>query len=318
MPKAWEKTLGQPFGFTTPGTRVEMDQRKAQLEQDKLYRERQGKVRDDILMMADTAQKRFMETGDTKYLDAVVQAKNDIFAANNITDDNFVTISPNMWGLVDDAGFFTNSPNPYPVIENLAKFGLGWQGMVKGEKLMNKHFVEKFMKGAAKGGRQAKGPWLAKVAGTVLGGASAVAVADFGYEGMLDIMNRAGQAKKWMKDDNVRVGMWDSILGHNVPEALTFGGEGINRPSLDERKKEAFESFAWDAAITSTFFGARPLYYGIRQGIGAWPFKMFKPRPTKDPGVVTNLELLDASIHSDGWDRKERLRKDQMNGGLIQ
>ena len=99
-----------------------MDQRKAELEQDKLYRERQGKVRDDILMMADTAQRRFRETGDTKYLDAVVQAKNDIFAANNITDDNFVTISPNMWGLVDDAGFFTNSPNPYPVIENLAKF----------------------------------------------------------------------------------------------------------------------------------------------------------------------------------------------------
>ena len=313
MPKAWEKTLGQPFGFTTPGTRVEMDQRKAELEQDKLYRERQGKVRDDILMMADTAQKRFMETGDTKYLDAVVQAKNDIFAANNITDDNFVTISPNMWGLVDDAGFFTNSPNPYPVIENLAKFGLGWQGMVKGEKLMNKHFVEKFLKGAAKGGRQSKGPWLARTAGVVLGGASAVAVADFGYEGMLDIMNRAGQAKKWMKDDNVRVGMWDSILAANVPEALTFGGEGINRPSLDERKKEAFESFAWDAAITSTFFGARPLYYGIRQGIGAWPFKMFKPRPTKDPGVVTNLELLDAeqaliSKYGSGAIAKEQMK----------
>ena len=293
-PKAWEKNYGEPFGFTTPGTRVDLEQRKTQLQQLKLQREAQGKVRDDILMLADTARNRFIETGDVKYLDAVVQAKDKIFAANNFTDDTFATISPDMWGLVDDAGFFTNSPDPYPVIENLAKFGLGWQGMVKGEKLMNKHFVEKFMKGAATGGRRAKGPFWAKTIGAVLGGASAVAVADFGYEGMLDIMNRAGQAKKWMKDDNMRIGMWDSILAHNVPDALTFGGEGINRPSFDERKKEAFEAFAWDAAITSAFFGARPLYYGIRQAVGAVPFKMFKPRPTKDPGVVGNLELLEA------------------------
>ena len=129
-PKAWEKPLGEPFGFPTPGTRVQQDQRKAELQQMKLYRAAQGKVRDDILMLADTAQKRFMETGDTKYLDAVVQAKNDIFNAHNMTDDNFVNISPDMWGLVDEAGFFTNSPNPYPVIENMASFGGGWYGMV--------------------------------------------------------------------------------------------------------------------------------------------------------------------------------------------
>ena len=61
-PKAWDKPLGEPFGFTTPGTRVQQDQRKAELEQMKLYRAAQGKVRDDILMLADTAQKRFMET----------------------------------------------------------------------------------------------------------------------------------------------------------------------------------------------------------------------------------------------------------------
>ena len=280
-PKKYEKTLGQPFGFTTPGTRVELEQRKSQLQQFKLDREAKGKIRDDILMIADTARNRFKETGDVKYLDAAVKAKNKLFNANNFTDDTFITISPDMWGLVDDAGYFTNSPNPYPVIENLAKFGLGWQGMVKGEKLMNKHFVEKFMKGATKGGRQAKGPFWAKTIGAVVGGASAVAVADFGYEGMLDIMNRAGQAKKWMKDDNMRIGMWDSILAHNVPDALTFGGEGINRPSFDERKKEAFESFAWDAAITSAFFGARPLYYGLRQAVGAVPFKMFKAKTYK-------------------------------------
>jgi hypothetical protein len=298
-PEAWHKGYGQPFGLETKydqigGKRVDVDQRKSELEQAKLYRATQGRVRDDILMLADTARSRFMETGDTKYLDAVVQAKNDIFAAQNVTDDNFVTIGNEVWGLRDEMGLFTNSPDPYPVIEGLEKMGLGWYGMIKGEKLINKHFVEKFLKGAAKGGRQSKGPWLARTAGAVLGGASAVAVADFGNEIMLDVMNRAGQAKKWMKDDSIRVGMWDAILAENVPEAMTFGGEGINRPGFDERKKEAFEAFAWDAAITSAFFGARPLYYGIRQGIGAWPFKMFKPRPTKDPGVVSNLELLEA------------------------
>ena len=298
-PEAWHKGYGQPFGLETKydqigGNRVDVDQRKSELEQAKLYRATQGRVRDDILMLADIARSRFMETGDTKYLDAVVQAKNDIFAGQNITDDNFVTIGNEVWGLRDEMGFFTSSPDPYPVIEGLEKMGLGMYGMIKGEKLMNKHFVEKFLKGAAKGGRQTKGPWLARTAGAVLGGASAVAVADFGNEIMLDIMNRAGQAKKWMKDDNIQVGMWDAILAENVPEAMTFGGEGINRPGFDERKKEAFEAFAWDAAITSAFFGARPLYYGIRQGIGAWPFKMFKPRPTKDPGVVSNLELLEA------------------------
>jgi len=298
-PEAWHKGFGQPFGIETQydqvgGRRVDVDQRKSELEQAKLYRATQGRVRDDILMLAETAKNRFKETGDTKYLDAVVQAKNDIFAAQNITDDNFVTIGNEIWGLRDEMGFFTSSPDPYPVIEGLEKAGLGWYGMIKGEKLMNKHFVEKFLKGAAKGGKQSKGPWLARTAGAVLGGASAVAVADFGNELMLDVMSRAGQAKKWMEDDNVRVGMWDAILAENVPEFATFGGEGINRPGFDERKKEAFESFAWDAAITSAFFGARPLYYGIRQGIGAWPFRMFKPRPTKDPGVVSNLELLEA------------------------
>ena len=59
-------------------------------------------------MIAETAKNRFKETGDTKYLDAVVQAKNDIFAANNITDDNFVTISPEVWGMRDEMGFFSN------------------------------------------------------------------------------------------------------------------------------------------------------------------------------------------------------------------
>ena len=291
-PERWQKGYGQPFGFET-ASQEEIDQRKSELEEFKIYRAAQGKVRDDILMLAETAKNRFKETGDTKYLDAVVQAKNDIFTANNITDDNFVTISPDVWGMRDEMGFFSNSPEPYPIIEGLGKGLLGWQGMNIGMKMVNKHYVEKFLKGAAKGANSKKS-FYSKAAGAVLGGASAVAVADFGYENMLDVMSQAGQAKKWMADDSVRVGMWDAILAEAVPESWTFGGEGINRPSLDVRKKEAFDAFAWDTAITAGFFGARPLYYGLRQGIGAWPFKMMKPRPTKDPGVVTNLELMKA------------------------
>jgi hypothetical protein len=291
-PERWQKDYGQPFGFET-ASQADIDQRKSELEEFKIYRAAQGKVRDDILMLAETAKNRFKETGDTKYLDAVVQAKNDIFAANNITDENFVTISPEVWGMHDEMGLFTNSPEPYPIIEGLGKGLLGWKGMTLGMKTVNKHYIEKFLKGAAKGAHSKKS-FYAKTAGAVLGGASAVAVADFGYENMLDVMSRAGQAKKWMEDDSVRVGMWDAILAENVPDAMTFGGEGINRPSMDIRKKEAFDAFAWDGAITSMFFGARPLYYGLRQGLGAWPFKMMKPRPTKDPGVVTNLELLKA------------------------
>ena len=113
-PEAWHKGFGQPFGIETQydqvgGRRVDVDQRKSELEQAKLYRATQGRVRDDILMLAETAKNRFKETGDTKYLDAVVQAKNDIFAAQNITDDNFVTIGNEIWGLRDEMGFFTLS-----------------------------------------------------------------------------------------------------------------------------------------------------------------------------------------------------------------
>ena len=43
-------------------------------------------------------------------------------------------------------------------------------------------------------------------------------------------MNRAGQAKKWREDPNIRAGLMDSMLAEVMPESLTFGGEGINRP----------------------------------------------------------------------------------------
>jgi len=273
-------------------TQADIDQRRVVQEQNKLYREKIDRVGNDILMMAETAKNQFQKTGDAKYLDTVVQAKNDIFNNEKLTDDHFVSISDDTFGLADQYGLFTNAPNPYPMIEAIEKMGLGTYGMIKGQKLMNKHYVERFLKGAAKGSHQKK-TWLAKTAGAVLGGASAVAVADYGNEFMLDLQSRAGQAQKWMEDDNIRVGMWDAMLGTAMPESWTFGGEGINRPGLDQRKKMAFEAFAWDAAITSAFFGARPLYYGTRKLIGL-PFKMFKPKPSIDPSIVKATDLLAA------------------------
>ena len=273
-------------------TQADIDQRRVVQEQNKIAREQLDRVGNDILMMAETAKEKFKKDGDPAVLDLVVQAKNDIFNNENLTDDNFVSISDDTFGLIDQYGLFTNAPNPYPVIEAMEKMGLGYYGMVKGQKLMNKHYVEKFLKGAGQGAHRKK-TWLAKTAGAVLGGASAVAVADYGNEFMLDLQSRAGQAQKWMEDDNIRVGMWDAMLGTAMPESWTFGGQGINRPNLDQRKKMAFEAFAWDGAITSAFFGARPLYYGTRKLIGL-PFKMFKPKPSVDPSIVKATDLLAA------------------------
>lgn len=46
---------------------------------------------------------------------------------------------------------------------------------------------------------KAPGPWWAKALGAVAGGAIGVGAADYGYEMELDILNRAGVAKKLYK-----------------------------------------------------------------------------------------------------------------------
>lgn len=73
----------------------------------------------------------------------------------------------------------------------------------------------------------------------------------------------------------------DSMLAEVMPESWTFGGEGINRPDQKARVESALSAFKWDAAISSAFFGARPLYYAVRKGIGSVPFRMFKDKPSK-------------------------------------
>ena len=271
-------------------SKADVAERKAELDNYRLYREKRDRVRDMILEMAQAGKEKYEKTGEKKYLDMVTQGALDIMSNENLKFEDFTTVDPEVLALRDGAGLFSNQPNPYPVLEDAAKIGLGTYGMIKGEKLMTKHFL----KGMKVGFKHSKGNWLKRSAGAVLGGASAVAVADYGYESALDIMNRAGQAKKWMQDPNMRVSIMDAALAEVMPEAWAFGGEGINRPNQRQKLESALSAFKWDAAITSAFFGARPLYYGTRKIIGAYPFKMFKGKPSKAPGIVSADELLAA------------------------
>ena len=54
--------------------------RKSELTNAKLYRERRDRVRDDILEMAEAGKQKYLKTGDEKYLNMVTQAANDILA----------------------------------------------------------------------------------------------------------------------------------------------------------------------------------------------------------------------------------------------
>ena len=202
--------------------------RKMELQNAKNYRERRDRVRDDILEIGYAAREKYLKTGDSKFLDLAVQATNDLLSNEGLTPENdYVILTPEVQDMRDGIGFFTNNPNPYPAVEASMYITGGIAGSVKGEKLVR----DKFLKGAAKSFAKSKGNWFARSVGAVLGGATAVGVADYGYEGMLDIMDRAGKAKGYMRDPNQQASLVDAALASIVPDALTFGSEGINRPS---------------------------------------------------------------------------------------
>ncbi len=264
--------------------------RKMELQNAKNYRERRDRVRDDILEISYAARDKYLKTGDSKFLDLAVQATNDLLSNEGLTPENdYVVLTPEVQDMRDGIGLFTNNPNPYPAVESSMYIGGGIAGAVKGEKLVR----DKFLKGAAKSFAKSKGNWFARSVGAVLGGATAVGVADYGYEGMLDIMDRAGKAKGYMRDPNQQASLVDAALASIVPDALTFGSEGINRPGQMDRLKNATSAAIWDAALTSGFFALRPAYYGLRKTVGAYPFGMFRQKPSKAPGIVTGQEILE-------------------------
>ena len=98
----------------------------------------------------------------------------------------------------DPFGLATSSPDPFPEARIAAEITGSIGGNILGYKLGAKHFG----KGAWKGIKYWKGPWWARIGGAMVGGATAVMAANYGYETALDIANQAD----------------------------VFGDEGINRP----------------------------------------------------------------------------------------
>jgi len=268
--------------------------RKTELKNLRIHRENRDKTRDMIIEIAEKAQKKYEKTGDKKVLDIATQGVTDILNSAGLQMKDFIVVDPEVIALRDGAGLFSTNPNPYPVIENSMWFTGGVLGSIKGEKLMS----QKFLKSNSLSSRYSKGPWMARVAGAVLGGALGTATADYGYEGMLDIMSKSGQARKFVDDPNLQASIVDGILAEVVPESWTFGPEGIKgRDFFDvEEQKDRFRSATnaalLDGAFSSIFFGARPAYYSLRRGFGNIPFRLFKDK--KVAGVRSSRELIEA------------------------
>ena len=284
-PESWRK--GQTNRFIQ--TKEDIAQQKALQEQDRFFRLRNDRVKNNLFKIATTAKNKYIQTGDSKFLDLAVDAKNKIFSAEGVTDETFAQPGTEEFrGMRDSAGLFTNSPDPLPIVELHAKILGGGAGSYYGDRTVQKNFL----KGVEKGAKGSKGNWLKRAAGAVLGGASSVAVADLGYEVMLDIMDQAGQAKAIVNDPQKSAGFMDAILAGIIPDAATFGDVGINRPGAKERIDSAIKEFKYDAFLTSAFLGARPLYYLTRQGVGKFPFGQFGPNASKNPNMPTNKDLL--------------------------
>ena len=265
---------GQPFGKENRWLMNEEQKKlwEAKQAESIAYQERKAKVSDQLATIFDKAEKRFEETGDEKYKTMALQAKNDILAQSGLTDADFAPVTGDTYSLYDEFGLFREDPNPYPMVEAAGYMTAGTYGSIKGFKNPNLKpnfgLVKKFMQGAGKGFVKGKGGWLGRVANSVLYGAAGVAGADFGYEVVLDTMNRAGKAKEFMRlNPEQRVGLLDTLAlaaTGGGQEALTFGPEGINRPDLPKRLENALDAAVFDAAISSAFFGVRPLYMGLK------------------------------------------------------
>jgi hypothetical protein len=120
----------------------------------------------------------------------------------------------------DPFGLATSSPDPFPEARIGAEITGSIAGNILGYKIGAKHFA----KGAWKGMKYWKGPWWARIGGAMVGGATAVMAANYGYETSLDIMNQAD----------------------------VFGDEGINRPDQKERLAQAMNMGELDAKLTFT------------------------------------------------------------------
>jgi len=294
---------GKPFGKSNPfvASQKDLEARAIELQNLKTYREKRDTVRDNVVNIIHRAKEKYPNMEPAQ----VAELNNDIqqyIRSMGLSQKDFTTITPSTLLMEDEFGLYTSTPNPYPMVEVGGEMVAGTVGMLKGYKAGpalidafgdsyrygTKGIGKRFMAGMARGGK-VPGPWWAKALGAVIGGAMGVGIADYGYEVQLDIMNKAGTAKKFLKNsDNQML----ELMSAAIPERLTFGPEGINRPDQVTRIKGALKDAAIDGAISSIFFGARPAYYATRRFIGGNVFGMFKPRAGSR--VPAGKEVLDA------------------------
>ena len=76
-------------------SKADVAQRKAELKDAKQYRERRDRVRDNVLSIAETAKRRYEDTGDQSKLDLAVQGINEIMANEGLNPrKDFVVVTP--------------------------------------------------------------------------------------------------------------------------------------------------------------------------------------------------------------------------------
>tara|TARA_Y100000593_G_scaffold50089_1_gene94420 strand:+ start:9297 stop:12617 length:3321 start_codon:yes stop_codon:yes gene_type:complete len=297
---------GAPFGKDNPwvADQTALDARASELENMKTYRNKRDKVASDIAMLIHDMNIKNPDPSEQEILDFEKDLDSYV-RSMGLSHKDFASVNPRTILLEDEFGFYSSTPNPYPGVERAQEAVAGIYGGLKGYKY-GKLGVDAFgdvfkygAKGAAdrfKAGRNrmlktrtVPGPWWAKALGVIAGGSVGVGIADYGYETELDILNKAGQAKNWLELSDSKM---NQAIGNLIPEALTFGPTGINRPEQKERLTGALKDMAVDAAFTSAFFGIRPAYYYLRKFIGESGFRMFKPRAGK--GVPTGQEIMAA------------------------
>ena len=147
----------------------------------------------------------------------------------------------------DPYGLTTDSPNPFPEAENIAKLSGGLGGNILGYN-MSKHWAiaqpgmvgkaaQGFGKGVQGGFKFWKGgPYWGRMAGALAGGLVGVLTADYGYETGLDIANQAG----------------------------VFGKKGINRPGVASRTRSLLDTAEQEVKLTALGAFVAPSINGVR------------------------------------------------------
>ena len=121
-------------------SKADKAQRKAELDNFKLYRKKRDDVRNMILEMAEAGKEKYEKTGDEKYLNLVTQGVSDMLNSSGLQYKDFVTVDPEVFDMRDGSMLFSNQPNPYPILEAYGYMGAGTYGAIKGEKLMRDKF----------------------------------------------------------------------------------------------------------------------------------------------------------------------------------